>query len=156
MSINLSTVIIHVFFIPKLNASGRTVDFDLWFVALRAAKFMIGLFSLDCWSHDVCVLSSGCHVFIYSAVLVNADSTLETQGTVAGCLIKFNVLPSPDVSCATDDTRAVLLTSVHTFLMLFTFRWTFHSHLMNCHTRSTLVFSVLLSERTLLYKAAAG
>lgn len=72
----------------------------------------------------------------------------------------------PDVSCATDDTKAALLTSVHSFffvvvvvLKLFTFCETFHSYLMNSHTMggSALSFSVLLSELsfdTLLYKAA--
>lgn len=36
--------------------------------------------------------------------------------TDAACLIKFNVLYLPDVTCATDDTKAALLTSVHSFI----------------------------------------
>lgn len=38
------------------------------------------------------------------------------QATDTASLIKFNVLRSPDVSCATDDATAALLTSVHTFI----------------------------------------
>lgn len=38
------------------------------------------------------------------------------EATDTASLIKFNVLHSPDVSCATDDAKAALLTSVHTFI----------------------------------------
>lgn len=62
------------------------------------------------------------------------------ENTDTGCLIKVNVLYLPDVSCATDDTKAALLTSAHTFLMLLSFRPTSRFPLTYSHTtgRSTL------------------